>query len=85
MEIGQKMLNPSSIIHHPSSRTGQAPLDRKAYLTGQAVVEYLLVFAALAVITVLSLSAFYPKVKEIAQGSEDKPGLFQEAMERIAQ
>ncbi|MBU3934110.1 MAG: hypothetical protein KKH11_05545 [Candidatus Omnitrophica bacterium] len=36
-------------------------------LKGQAVVEYLLVFVAIALITVVSLSAFYPKVKETAQ------------------
>ena len=60
------MLNPLSIIHYPLSRRGQA------------VVEYLLVFVALALITVVSLSAFYPKVK--ATGEK----LFTEAMERIA-
>ena len=44
---------------------------------GQAVVEYLLIFAALALITIVSLSAFYPKVKDTAEN------LFKEASERI--
>lgn len=44
---------------------------------GQAVVEYLLVFVALALITLVSLSTFYPKVKDIAEN------LSIEARERI--
>ena len=67
-----------------SKLKGQAPFqmrkeDNRVFETGQAVVEYLLVFVALALITVVSLSAFYPKVK--ATGEK----LFAEAMERIAQ
>ena len=55
----------------------QAPLDRKAYLTGQATTEYLIIFALLVALTLLSLSAFYPKVQSVGED------LFKKATEGI--
>lgn len=44
---------------------------------GQATVEYLLIFAVLALITLLSLSTFYSSVRDSAEN------LFQAAIGRI--
>ena len=51
---------------------------------GQVALEYLILFVMLALMTVVSLSSFYPKVQEIIiEGSEDTPGLSKTAIERI--
>ena len=44
---------------------------------GQVIVEYLIIFVIFALITLLSLSVFYPKVKSTGEN------LFTEATERI--
>jgi len=51
--------------------------------TGQAAVEYFILFAIIACLTVLSFSTFLPKVKEAIQGSSEKEGLFQKAATEI--
>lgn len=43
--------------------------------TGQSVVEYLVFFSVIAVITLLSVCVFYPQIKESGEGA------FQEAMD----
>ncbi|MCX5695856.1 MAG: hypothetical protein NTW18_04225 [Candidatus Omnitrophica bacterium] len=51
--------------------------------TGQAAVEYFILFAIIACLTILSFSTFLPKVKEAIQGSSEKEGLFQKAATQI--
>jgi hypothetical protein len=53
------------------------------YNTAQASVEYFILFAIIAVLTILSFSSFLPKVKEAIQGSEQKEGFFQKAATEI--
>lgn len=53
--------------------------------TGQASLEYFILFAIIAVITILSFSTFLPKVKEAIQGSDNKAGFFQKAATQITQ
>jgi hypothetical protein len=49
----------------------------------QSSVEYFILFAIIAVITILSFSSFLPKVKETIQGSSTKQGFFQKAATEI--
>ena len=51
----------------------------------QASLEYFILFAIIAVLTILSFSSFLPKVKEAIQGSETKEGFFQKAATQITQ
>jgi Flp pilus assembly pilin Flp len=51
----------------------------------QAAVEYFIIFAIIAVLTILSFSTFLPKVKEALQGSSAKEGFFQKAATRITE
>lgn len=60
-----------------SKLRGQTPLNKTSCLTGQATVEYLVIFAVLALLTLLSLSTFYPRMQSIGED------LFQAATERI--
>lgn len=46
---------------------------------GQSVIEYLLFFAVVAVITLISLCSFYPRVHQSGQDA------FQQVVEEIAQ
>lgn len=56
-------------------------MDLKKYLIrGQAALEYFILFSVIALLTLLSLSSFFPKVQEAIQG---KDGFFQKAVERI--
>jgi len=50
--------------------------------SGQASLEYFILFAIIAVLTILSFSSFFPKVKEAIQG---KDGFFQKAATAITQ
>jgi Flp pilus assembly pilin Flp len=52
---------------------------------GQAALEYFIIFAIIAVLTILSFSTFLPKVKEAIQGSDTKKGFFQNAARQITQ
>ncbi|MDD2679211.1 MAG: hypothetical protein PHO03_00195 [Candidatus Omnitrophica bacterium] len=52
---------------------------------GQASLEYFIIFAIIAVLTILSFSTFLPKVKEAIQGSSAKTGFFQKAATAITQ
>lgn len=51
----------------------------KARRKAQSSVEYFILFAIIAVLTILSFSSFLPKVKETIQGSATKQGFFQKA------
>ncbi len=48
---------------------------------GQASLEYFILFAVIAILTLVSLSTFYPQVKNIIQGEQ---GFFQRAAGRIS-
>ena len=52
---------------------------------GQASLEYFIIFAIIAVLTILSFSTFLPKVKEAIQGSNTTEGVFQKAATAITQ
>jgi len=54
-------------------------------LTGQASLEYFILFAIIAVLTILSFSSFLPKVKEAIQGTSSKEGFFQKAAKGITE
>jgi len=53
------------------------------YQAAQASLEYFILFALIAVLTILSFSSFLPKVKEAIQGSSQKEGFFQKAATEI--
>lgn len=57
---------------------------KKCLKTGQASLEYFILFSIVAGLSLLSLSSFYPKVREAIQGSETKEGFFQIVNKRIA-
>lgn len=49
---------------------------------GQASLEYVILFSIIAVLTIVSLSTFYPKMKASMVGDK---GFFQTVVERIIQ
>lgn len=56
-----------------------------SYQAAQASLEYFILFAIIAVLTILSFSSFLPKVKESIMGSAQKDGFFQKAAKQITQ
>ncbi len=46
----------------------------------QASLEYIILFSIIAILTIVSLSTFYPKMKNAMVGGK---GFFQTAVERI--
>ena len=54
-------------------------------LAGQASLEYFILFAIIACLTILSFSSFLPKVKEAIQGTSSKEGFFQKAATQITE
>ncbi|MBL7152050.1 MAG: hypothetical protein ISS89_05660 [Candidatus Omnitrophica bacterium] len=49
-------------------------------LTGQASLEYFIIFSVIALLTILSLSSFFPRIQQAMQG---EAGYFQKAAEEI--
>ncbi len=58
-------------------------LKIREHKSGQAVVEYFILFTVIAVLTVLSLSSFLTQVQTIMQGNETEEGYFERTVERI--
>ena len=67
--------------------TGSDSRENKSLpsLTGQASLEYFILFAIIACLTILSFSSFLPKVKEAIQGTSSKEGFFQKAAKGITE
>jgi len=53
------------------------------FLTGQAVLEYFIIFAAIGILGLISVSTFLPKMRVAIQGSATQDGYFQNAVNRI--
>jgi len=47
---------------------------------GQVSLEYFVIFAVVALVTIVSFSAFLPKVQRALQGDSKTKGLFQDAI-----
>lgn len=60
-------------------KKGQAP--RRC--SGQATFEYFLIFTAVLMLGFLSVSTFFPKVRNAVQGSPTGPGYAQKAFNAI--
>lgn len=61
---------------------------KKNLKIGQASLEYFIVFAIVAVITILSFSSFLPEVRKAILGANNTTageGLFQKAAKNITQ
>jgi len=52
-------------------------------LKGQAVLEYFILFAAIGVLGIVSLSTFFPKIRDVVQGTASQQGYFQKAANAI--
>ena len=67
--------------------TGTDSRESKSLLSlaGQASLEYFILFAVIACLTILSFSSFLPKVREAIQGSSSKDGFFQKAAKGITE
>jgi len=52
-------------------------------LTGQAALEYILIFAAIGVLGLISVSTFLPIVRDAAQGSATQAGYFRRVTNKI--
>lgn len=50
---------------------------------GQAALEYVIIFSAIALLTILSLTQFDKRVTDAIQGTRSTPGFFQKAAEVI--
>lgn len=52
---------------------------------GQVSLEYVILFSIIAVVTIVSLSTFYPEVKKamMGDGKPENKGFFQTVVERI--
>jgi len=46
----------------------------------QASLEYFVLFSMMAILTILSLSAFFPKLQRVLQGNGSTEGFFQKAI-----
>ncbi|MCX5703994.1 MAG: hypothetical protein NT066_05865 [Candidatus Omnitrophica bacterium] len=57
---------------------------KKSLKTGQVSLEYFILFSIVAGLSFLSISTFYPRVRQAIQGSETETGFFQGAVQRIA-
>ena len=50
---------------------------------GQAALEYFIIFAAIGILGLISVSTFLPRMREAIQGSATQDGYFQNAADRI--
>ena len=50
---------------------------------GQAALEYFILLAIIMGLSLISLSSFFPKVRDAVQGSQAEEGYFQKATDRI--
>lgn len=50
---------------------------KKSLKSGQASLEYFLIFAAILGLTLLSASTFFPAVRRTIQGGSGRTGFFQ--------
>lgn len=52
-------------------------------IKGQASLEYFLLFSVIIVLTILSMTSFFPKVQAILQGTNTQTGFFEKAAGRL--
>lgn len=56
---------------------------KKNLKLGQASLEYFILFAVIAILTILSFASFFPNLQATIQGTSTTTGFFQRAAERI--